>query len=572
MRFSIRRKIVLPFIALVLFVGIVGTAVVMTQVARTTTTQFDGTLLRAGSLASDHLAVLEADRLAQLRAAANTLGVPQATLAGNRASLAQLLSPLVANAQPSPLSLTVLDRGGQPILTLQAAADGSVRSITPGVGFASQPEVQSVLHGVSDAQGDKYLFERADAGTPALDWAAPIRLGNTVVGAAVITEPVASVAAGIQGARHNEVAFYSPSGQVLASTLGGMAALSAADLSGLTEENPRRLTQTIGGHQYGVLVAPWIMRGRSLGYLGAAVPADAVQAALAQFAIILALVFGALALLVIVVGLELARRITSPIERLVIAMHAVASGDLGRRAPPAGQDEIGVLTSAFNTMAVELGRKTAEVEDAYFRSLEALARAIDARDPYTFEHSSRVSAISLEIATGMALDADGRKALRRSGLLHDFGKIGVSDGILLKNGPLDEAEWDAIRKHPVIGYEMLKDVAFLKPSLDGIRHHHERWDGTGYPDRLKGEAIPLQARIVGVADAFDAMTSDRAYRKGYSVQFAVRTIHAGSGSQFDPAAVKGFEARLEEILALLSRMGKTPMPHAADIRWTEEAA
>ena len=574
MSFSLRRKIVAPFMALVLFVGLVGTAVVMMQLARTTTTQFDGTLLRAGSLASDHLALLEADRVEQLRAAANTLGVPGAVQARNTASLSTLLSPLVINEQPSSLTLLVVDRAGAPILAIQAGAPGSASTVAarPAFDVGNQPTIRAVLNGATDAFGDKYVFQAAGPSGPMLYWVAPIRSGDTAVGAVVIGEPIAAIAAGIRGSGHNDVAFYGAGGLVLDSTLSGTPPLALSDTAVITEEHPARLTQVVGDHRYGVLVTPWVMRGRSFGFIGAAVNADGLYAALGQYAVILALIFAGLALLVIIVGVEIARRITQPVERLAVAMQAVEAGDLTRRAPPAGRDEIGSLTAAFNTMAAALERKTIELEEAYFGSLEAFARTIDARDPYTFEHSARVAAISLEIAEGLALGPAGRKALRRSGLLHDVGKIGVEDRILLKNGPLSDEEWAVIRRHPSIGFDMLKDVAFLRQSLDGIRHHHERWDGAGYPDGLKGEAIPLQARIVGVADAFDAMTSERAYRKGFSVEFAVRAVHNGAGSQFDPAAVEAFEARLEAILDLLKEMGKSPMPHAAEIQWKEEAA
>jgi HD-GYP domain-containing protein (c-di-GMP phosphodiesterase class II) len=156
--------------------------------------------------------------------------------------------------------------------------------------------------------------------------------------------------------------------------------------------------------------------------------------------------------------------------------------------------------------------------------------------------------------------------LRRAGLLHDVGKIGVPDKILAKTGPLNEEEWAAIRRHPVIGYDMLKDVPFLQPSLDPIRHHHERWDGEGYPDKLKGAATSQLARIVTVADAFDAMTSDRPYRKGFSFEFAARTIVSEAGRQFDPAVVEAFTAKKAQIFARLEEMGKKPTPHASDIR------
>src|SRR5256886_11254733 len=122
--------------------------------------------------------------------------------------------------------------------------------------------------------------------------------------------------------------------------------------------------------------------------------------------------------------------------------------------------------------------------------MEALARAIDARDPTTFGHSARVSAVSLEIAEAMRLSAKDREALRRAALLHDIGKIGVEDKVLRKPGPLTDAEADDMREHPRIGYDMLKGLRFLQPSLPGVLYHHERWDGAGYPTGLAGAAIP----------------------------------------------------------------------------------
>jgi putative nucleotidyltransferase with HDIG domain len=244
----------------------------------------------------------------------------------------------------------------------------------------------------------------------------------------------------------------------------------------------------------------------------------------------------------------------------------VSAGDYSRRVQVESPDEIGYLAATFNEMAAALQEQIRARDDAYFRNLEALARAIDARDPYTFEHSARVAAISLELAEGLHLPEADLVVLRRAGLLHDVGKIGVSDKILAKPGPLNDEEWAAIRHHPVIGYDMLKDVPFLQPSLDPIRHHHERWDGEGYPDGLKGASISQLARVVTLADAFDAMTSDRPYRKGFSFEFAARSIVNESGRQFDPAVVDAFKARKAAIFARLEEMGKKPTPHASDIR------
>src|SRR5205814_9892482 len=169
--------------------------------------------------------------------------------------------------------------------------------------------------------------------------------------------------------------------------------------------------------------------------------------------------------------------------------------------------------------------------------MEALARAIDARDPTTFGHSARVSAVSLEIAEAMRLSAKDREALRRAALLHDIGKIGEEDKVLRKPGPLTDAEADDMREHPRIGYDMLKGLRFLQPSLPGVLYHHERWDGAGYPTGLAGTAIPLPVPIPAVADIFHPLTSDRPYRGGLSFEAATAPIRIQARLQLDPDAV-----------------------------------
>ena len=202
-------------------------------------------------------------------------------------------------------------------------------------------------------------------------------------------------------------------------------------------------------------------------------------------------------------------------------------------------------------MTAGLQEKTQALEDTYFAAIEALARAIDARDPYTYGHSSRVALFALEIADELSFPQEKREGLRRAALLHDIGKIGIEDHILRKAGALNYAEVKQMRQHPLIGHQMLKDVPFLHSSLSGIRHHHERWDGTGYPDTLGGETIPMQVRILSVADVFDALTSDRPYRDAMSIGDAVELITREAGRQFDPAVVEAFKARTDRIVAIL---------------------
>jgi HD-GYP domain-containing protein (c-di-GMP phosphodiesterase class II) len=181
-----------------------------------------------------------------------------------------------------------------------------------------------------------------------------------------------------------------------------------------------------------------------------------------------------------------------------------------------------------------------EVQMAYLATVKVLAAAIETRDAYTGGHIERVAEYSVAIGRELGWDEDQLMTLELGALLHDVGKIGVDDGVLRKPAKLEPEEWEHMQRHPELGAHMLRDVPFLQASLSCVLHHHERYDGRGYPHRLAGEAIPLQARIVAVADTYDAMTSDRPYRKGLPVDTALAEITRCAGSQFDPHVVRAF--------------------------------
>jgi putative nucleotidyltransferase with HDIG domain len=191
---------------------------------------------------------------------------------------------------------------------------------------------------------------------------------------------------------------------------------------------------------------------------------------------------------------------------------------------------------------VEIGKMRDELRDSYDGTLEALVNALDARDQETKGHSLRVSRYMMDIARELGVVEDSREwvDMQRGSLLHDVGKIGVSDNILLKPGKLTNEEWKLMRLHPEIGYNMLHQVKFLEGPAEIILAHHERWDGQGYPRGLHEDEIPLGARIFPVVDTFDAMTSDRPYRRALSTQQALNEILKYSGSQFDPRVVEAF--------------------------------
>lgn len=195
-----------------------------------------------------------------------------------------------------------------------------------------------------------------------------------------------------------------------------------------------------------------------------------------------------------------------------------------------------------------------ELRRSYEATVKALADAVEARDAYTGKHAERVAAYGLALARACGMPVD-RPQIEFGFLLHDIGKVAISDAILHKPGTLTAPELDLMRQHPVIGDEIVSGIDFLSEARDVVRSHHERWDGTGYPDRLAGDTIPLAARVFAVADTFDALTSDRPYRAAATFRAARTVIAQGAGTQFDPDVAEIFatipDATLEQIRVAL---------------------
>lgn len=185
--------------------------------------------------------------------------------------------------------------------------------------------------------------------------------------------------------------------------------------------------------------------------------------------------------------------------------------------------------------------KIVQLKVAYKDSLFVLAGAIEMRDAYTHAHMHRLGEYARALATTLKWSDEQQEELEYGAILHDIGKIYVSDSILQKNGKLNDEEWAEMRKHPEVGARMIRDIPYLAPAVPLVKHHHERWDGNGYPDGLQGETIPVGARLLAVADAFDAMTSDRPYRKALTGEAAYDEIIQGSGKQFDPGMVNAMQ-------------------------------
>jgi putative nucleotidyltransferase with HDIG domain len=271
---------------------------------------------------------------------------------------------------------------------------------------------------------------------------------------------------------------------------------------------------------------------------------------------------GAFALGLALVGsFALARLLTEPIGKLSTSLAAMAtSRSVSTPLPLAGSSrEVDALTDTFNALMKSVAQAEAQTEEAYTGAIRALAAALDARDPYTAGHSERVSVLSVAIGRVMALPGDDLEILRLGALLHDIGKIGVPDQILMKPGPLSSSEFDAIKMHPVLGARILRPVPFLAPHIPIVELHHERPDGRGYPKGLRGDDLPLAASIVHVADAYDAMTSARAYRSALPPAVALRELWRCAGTEFQADIVGALANALPGVT---SEAGQVALQHA----------
>jgi len=188
--------------------------------------------------------------------------------------------------------------------------------------------------------------------------------------------------------------------------------------------------------------------------------------------------------------------------------------------------------------------------EASFEVLDALVTAVDNKDRYTRKHSEDVTEYALWMADELGLSEETMRTLRIGGLLHDVGKIGVPDEILRKPGRLTPEEYEVMKRHPRLGELIVGGIPGMESILDAVRSHHERWDGGGYPDQLRGEQIPFMGRLLAVADAFSAMTTDRPYRKGMDFSVALEEIRANIGTQFDPTMAQAFIAACEKRVVL----------------------
>jgi putative nucleotidyltransferase with HDIG domain len=513
-RAHVSWKIVAPYIVLTLILAAAGTYLTTQFVTGSLQDRFDNQLAEAARVASDSVVRREREHLSILRAMSFTVGVPEATVSADEAGLRRLIEPIAANSRLEFADLYGPD--GKPLLALRLT-DPSRLTYERAQVTASGTEtllIQDLLSGRRDSQGDKFaaLLNRKEGavfytGGPVKDE------GGQVVGAVLVGTSMTTLLPNLKREALADVTFYATDGQPLASTFAvadGEAELipktrSHVDLNGMRE------VRSLFGREFDLLYAELRIRNETVGMFSVALPSAFISSAGTSARLGMAVVFALATVAVIVVGLLIARGVTRPLLRLVATAHAVTDGDLTARSGVRGPDEVGDLAHSFDVMTERLAGQ-------HLATIRALTSAIDARDPYTAGHSVRVGQLSVEIGRKLELPARDLQFLEIGGYLHDIGKIGIRDSVLLKPGSLTPEEREMIEDHPRIGLNIVQHVELAAQVRELVIGHHEKLDGSGYPYGLEGEEISIFARVGAVADMYDALTTARPYKPALTIE------------------------------------------------------
>lgn len=542
---NIKEKVTIPYLILGIIL-IVGAAFVVTRVVFDTIEErFTNQLLEAGILASERMVVEENQMLKVLRLLAYSEGVPDALENADPERLRELtIGNIINNRQAAVL---FLDMEGKLVLSAYHIQGGNVEEYEfSSGGFSAlkdQPFVSSVLSGEIDNEGNKFSgCSQTEQGNYFFISGPVLNDNREQIGVVLLGKPLDDLAQQIREETLAQITIYDLQGEPLASTFSSAFPLVTAEVSSILdhqddstfmETNSRNVSvRNIG---YREIFSAWEVRGgKDLGVLGIGLGesflVSTTRATRLQIALLAVLVF----ILILLIGMNLSNIITRPIRDLVSASNKVMEGDYNVTVTPTSKDELAVMASTFNKMIKNVNESRIQILESYDITLEGWSRALDLRSEETKGHTDRVTDLMDKMCVAMEIEGQRLTNIRRGTLLHDIGKMGIPDRILNKPGKLTEEEWKIMRFHPTYAYELLKDIHFLRPALTIPLCHHERWDGEGYPRGLKGQEIPIEARMFALVDVWDAITNDRVYRQAMSKEEAFQTIRNGAGNHFDP--------------------------------------
>jgi putative nucleotidyltransferase with HDIG domain len=552
-RVPIRIKITIPYLLLSIILAAAAAYIITQLIVENVEERFNKQLYEAGKISSELSVTYESQLLETERLLANVEGVAAALRVNDSDALRALTLGIIANDQQEAVEF--FDQYGNHVLSVHHRRGGNPEDYYFSSGgqsaFTELELVHKVLAQESDGRGDKFAgLVDTDLGK-VLYVSGPIHDSQgTFAGVVLVGRSLEKFSMEMRSKTFAQITYYDRTGHVIYSTLPSpmdiapeLAAqtISFKDIQSTRRSLPNQRDLNVANIPFAEILGSWEVRGdQELGVLGVALSQNAVvQSSTSSRWRIFFLVASA-NFLVILVGVHLANRITKPLLQLVQASMTVSKGNLDVQVKSETNDEISILTESFNAMVASLSQSQKDLINAYDSTLEGWAKALELRDKETEGHSERVTDLTVKIAEAVGVYGEALINVRRGALLHDIGKMGTPDAILHKNGPLDERERQIIQQHPQHAYDMLKHIDYLQAALEIPYCHHEKWDGTGYPRGLKGEAIPLSARLFAIVDVYDALINDRPYRKALPSDEVIAYLKSQSGSHFDPNALEAF--------------------------------
>ena len=553
----ILTKITIPYAILALLIALGGSYIITNVIIDSVEERFVNQLIETALIASESIVRQEDDLLENLRLISHSQGMLEAITSNQSEGILELALPSAYNANLG--AFIVINGFGQTLVALQLNEESQIyEEMILEENWIQNEFVQHVLNGDVDEYGDKYGGLIGNQSESLLFVAGPVINGsnnNEIAGVVLVGKSFSDIVRLIREETLAQLSFYHLDGRLDASTFIEAFSLEpdiAEETLNRQEEGSISREFSDNAISYQELLSPFeIRQGEDIGILGVALPtsflAQTSQITRNNTLILMSIIL----LLVIWVGVYVAGVITRPILDLKDAAVQVSAGNLNVRVKSTARDEVGVLAKSFNEMVESVSQSKKDLLEAYDKTIEGWAMALDLRDHETEGHSRRVTEMAVELAQRFGIKDKALENLRRGALLHDIGKIGISDSILLKRGSLSDEEYNTMKQHPSYAHEFMGKIAFLAPALDIPYSHHEKWDGSGYPQGLMGEEIPTAARIFSIIDVWDAITKDRPYRKAMPFDEAIKVIEEGRGGHFDPIVTDEFLAlmwkRVEEV-------------------------
>ena len=540
----IRWKIIAPYVVLAVVLAAAGTYLVTRLVVGSLEERFNNQLAEAARVTSDAVVRRERKHLEVVRGVGFTEGVPQAVRDGNSLALYNLVGPVAANARAERVEILDADGARTFGARLDEGNGASYETLSDDIDYTTWPAVQSVLAGEEDGLGDKFAQIAETSDGYVLYTAGPIRSGDEIVGVVLVGSPLASFLPAAKLESLADLTVYDFSGAPIATTFAQIDNPDEADLTPTDKALVGDTSQAVREHKdlYGrgfdLLYGEFVIRDRAIGVYSVALPTSFILEASAATRLQMGTLFAVAMVAVLVVGWLIAGSLTRPLVRLVGVARAVTGGDLTARANIHAADEVGALAESFDAMTARLQRQ-------HLQTIRALTGAIDARDPYTLGHSVRVGQLAMMLGNTLGLSERDLQHLEIGGYLHDIGKIGVRDAVLLKPGALTPEEREMIEQHPRIGLDILAPVDLPPEVVEFVAGHHEKIDGSGYPEHRHGDDLPLISRIAAVADMYDALTTDRPYRGAMTTKEALDIMKR---EVWDGKLDQGIVERLESIV------------------------